>query len=78
MNKIIKYGFRPINNDRQRGQNILKGKKLFEAGHVLDVEEKTHNENDTVITGKIVAQTKIAILYDVQITVIFPELPFNL
>ncbi|KAL4719281.1 hypothetical protein ACJJTC_004950 [Scirpophaga incertulas] len=53
MIKIIKYGFRPINNDRQRGQNILKGKKLFEAGHVLDVEEKTHDKNDTVITGKL-------------------------
>ncbi|KAL4711581.1 hypothetical protein ACJJTC_003598 [Scirpophaga incertulas] len=68
MIKIIKYGFRPINNDRQRGQNILKGKKLFEAGHVLDVEENTHDKNDTVITGKVVAQTKIALLYDVQIT----------
>ena len=39
MIKAIKYGFRCINNNRQRDQNIAKAQKHFEAGHVLEVEE---------------------------------------
>ena len=68
MIKIIKYGFLPINNDRQRGQNISKGQKLFESGHVFDVIETVGQEQETILTGKIVAQTKISNVYDVKIT----------
>lgn len=72
MIKIIKYGFLPINNDRQRGQNISKGQKLFESGHVFDVTEtvgQESQEQETILTGKIVAQTKISNVYDVKIIV---------
>lgn len=69
MIKIIKYGFLPINNDRQRGQNISKGQKLLESGHVFDVIETVGQEQETILTGKIVAQTKISNVYDVKITV---------
>ncbi|RVE42935.1 hypothetical protein evm_012413 [Chilo suppressalis] len=68
MIKIIKYGFLPINNDRQRGQNISKGQKLFESGHVFDVTETVGQDQETILTGKIVAQTKISNVYDVKIT----------
>ncbi|KAL4721287.1 hypothetical protein ACJJTC_014294 [Scirpophaga incertulas] len=68
MIKIIKYGFLPINNDRQRGQNISKGQKLFESGHVFDVIETVGQEQETILTGKIVTQTKISNVHDVKIT----------
>ncbi|XP_047986248.1 uncharacterized protein LOC125226333 [Leguminivora glycinivorella] len=68
MIKIIKYGFVPVKSDIERGQNNVKGLKLFQAGHVLDVTEKINVDKTSKISGRIVAQTRISNVYEAQIT----------
>ncbi|KAK0165629.1 hypothetical protein PV328_004131 [Microctonus aethiopoides] len=64
MQKIVKFGFLPVKNDRIRGQNDIKGKKLFESGHVLNVVETEDPNKQSTITCSVVAQTNISNEYN--------------
>lgn len=44
---------------------MVKVQKLFESGHVLEVEEKINQDNEDVIIRKVLPQTKISSVYDV-------------
>lgn len=75
MGKVIKYGFRPVNNNCIRGQNDFKGWKLFESGHVLNVVETEDTDNQELfITCNVVAQTRVSNVYDVKVTVYIKNL----
>ncbi|XP_074114471.1 uncharacterized protein LOC141537395 [Cotesia typhae] len=67
MQKIIKFGFLPVKNTLIRGQNDIKGKKLFESGHVLNVVETEDLNKHSTITCSVVAQTKVSEVYNIKI-----------
>lgn len=69
MEKIIKYGFQPIIFNSIRGQNNIKGEKLFKSNHVVNVLEKKQANSPVVITANVVAQTSVSKAYNVKITV---------
>ena len=71
MEKIIKYGFQPIINNNIRGQNSIKGEKLFQSGHVLNVIEKKPSNSPVVITANVVTQTSVSKAYNVKMIVSF-------
>lgn len=76
MEKIIKYGFRPVINNRVRGQNDSKGEKLYKSGHVFNVVERDLNGQVT-ITSQVLPQTSVKNVYSVKISVRISKLNFK-
>ena len=69
MEKIIKYGFQPVINNRVHGQNNYNGKKLYNSGHLYDVDQRNNLNEPVVIIGKVMPQTNVSKVYNVKITV---------
>lgn len=60
MNKIITFGFLPINSDTLRESSLKKGQKLQESNHVYGVIETVDNVNQRIsITAKVIPQTNV-------------------
>lgn len=71
MEKIIKCGFRPVNNNFVRRQNDSKGKKLFESDHdIIEIDR----DNGVIILCQVVAQANVSSSNKVKIIVCIKKL----
>lgn len=71
MNYVIYFGFRAINYIHKTPGNEKKGLKLYEAKHVIDLQEKMF-ENETTVHAKVIRQTSVTLNpYEVVLQVSF-------